>query len=147
MYEYHQLTNKYVVLCERIIQHYSILILYCMIILPKLCQHPRCPRDRCQRCRTWTYLINPYCSSWLQKMLFPLFQTQITSNLPSVICCRLYSEWPFAMMKSIQMLFEPICVPYICILFTIYYFNVYIIRNMIGVSANVVVKSLITNYH
>ena len=25
MYEYHQLTNKYVVLCERIIQHYSIL--------------------------------------------------------------------------------------------------------------------------
>ena len=25
MYEYHQLPNKYVVLCERIIQHYSIL--------------------------------------------------------------------------------------------------------------------------
>ena len=27
MYEYHQLTNKYVVLCERIIQQYSILTL------------------------------------------------------------------------------------------------------------------------
>ena len=118
-----------------------------MNILPKLCQHPRCPRDRYQRCRTLTYLIYPYCSSWLQNMLFPLFQKQITSNLPSVICCRLYSKWPFSMMKSIQMLFKPIFVPYICILFTIYYFNVYIIRNMIGVSANVVVKSLITNYH